>query len=381
MKRYSKYTAAVCLSLGMGFGIQSVQAQAAAKKAPEAKGPSLKAGDAIPANALEGVTWVQGEEVKSFDEKGKVYIIENWATWCGPCIAVIPHVNELNKKYADKGLVIVGMNVWEDGLEKVQDFVKKQGDGMSYRVAYSGGKSSKFTDRVLKPAGVRGIPHALIVRDGKLMVALHPSKIDDALIEEVMGGSFDGVAYEKKQAAAEKAQAELSAKIRPLIQKGDWDGLKALANGMEDGDRMKPMLLVKATVEKSDWAGLLQLRKDFKDGRFGKSVPASFIDSSVVREAKITDGAADFAKVALAEMKPLKAGAKSGVAFEHHFNKARLEFMVGNKEVAASELKETKEVVAKMDEGRAKSFYTAIVNSAIAKVAEGSFPTMNELQK
>ena len=65
---------------------------------------TLSVGDKVP--ELKGITWLQGDAVKSFDEKGKVYMLELWATWCGPCVAIIPHVNDLHKKYADKGLFV-----------------------------------------------------------------------------------------------------------------------------------------------------------------------------------------------------------------------------------------------------------------------------------
>src|SRR5687768_4785612 len=90
----------------------------------EAK-PSLKVGD--PAPKLQVDKWVKGEPIKEL-EKGKVYVLECWATWCGPCVQAIPHVTELQKKYKDKGLVVIGMNVWENDVKEVEPFVKKMGD-------------------------------------------------------------------------------------------------------------------------------------------------------------------------------------------------------------------------------------------------------------
>src|SRR5262245_10516457 len=75
--------------------------------------------------------FVKGEPVKQFD-KGKIYVVEFWATWCGPCRESIPHLTELQKKYQD--VVFIGVSVWEESQAKVEPFVKKMGEKMDYRV-------------------------------------------------------------------------------------------------------------------------------------------------------------------------------------------------------------------------------------------------------
>ncbi|MFO1477166.1 MAG: TlpA disulfide reductase family protein [Verrucomicrobiota bacterium] len=80
-----------------------------------------------PMPALAGLTgWVNGE-VKPADLKGKVVVVDFYATWCGPCMAAIPHNNEMLKKFKEKGLVIVGVCTSSRGQDKMATVVSQRG--------------------------------------------------------------------------------------------------------------------------------------------------------------------------------------------------------------------------------------------------------------
>jgi len=79
-----------------------------------------------PMPALSVTGWMNGK-VEPAAMKGKVVIVDFYATWCGPCMAAIPHNNEMLEKYKDKGLVIVGVCTSSKGQENMADTVKTKG--------------------------------------------------------------------------------------------------------------------------------------------------------------------------------------------------------------------------------------------------------------
>jgi thiol-disulfide isomerase/thioredoxin len=216
-----------------------------------------KADDAVTPDTFAKLEWIKGSAPSAW-EPGKVYILECWATWCGPCIAAIPHVDELYDKYQEKGLRVIGVNVWEDGKDKVADFVKAKGDGMSYPVAYTG-KGGAFETEWLKPAGVTGIPHAFVVKDGKVLLTTHPMQLSEAVIEGLLAGGdaqtkvLEGIkdAQRKQQEAGKTLQAfrQASAKKDAAAMDAAFADLKKL----DPDSRSLPYLELELLIAKGDW--------------------------------------------------------------------------------------------------------------------------------
>ena len=77
-----------------------------------------------PAPKLALKDWINSKPLTLKDLKGKIIVLDFWATWCGPCLAAIPHTNEMMENYADKGVVFIGVCA-QRGAEKMADTVKQ----------------------------------------------------------------------------------------------------------------------------------------------------------------------------------------------------------------------------------------------------------------
>lgn len=82
---------------------------------------------------------LSGESVKLSNFKGKVVMLDFWATWCGPCVSAIPYIEALHKKYKDQGLVVIGINSEEDH-NAVKNFAR---DRISYTVLLDAREESR----------------------------------------------------------------------------------------------------------------------------------------------------------------------------------------------------------------------------------------------
>ena len=110
-----------------------------------------------------------GKRVQLSDFRGKVVVLDFWATWCHGCKEEIPWFMEFQSKYARSGLAVVGVAMDEDGWKSVRPFVEKT--KMNYTVVVG-------NDAVAKPYGLDSMPMTVLIdRSGKI-VSVHTGVVD-----------------------------------------------------------------------------------------------------------------------------------------------------------------------------------------------------------
>ena len=154
--RWRNVAGAILLVLLLAGGIYTVL-----RHRSEARERHIRAlADRTPAPNFS-LTDLQGKSLQLTDFRGKVVLLDYWATWCAPCKIEVPHLVELQKKYGPQGLQIIGISM-DDDSATVQTFAREF--AVNYPIAMGNAQLAEAY------GGVLGLPVAFLIdRDGRIV--------------------------------------------------------------------------------------------------------------------------------------------------------------------------------------------------------------------
>jgi thiol-disulfide isomerase/thioredoxin len=167
------------------------------------------------------------KHIKDF-EKGKVYVVEFWATWCGPCIASMPHISKLQDDYAKRGVTVISVS--DEDVETVQEFLERKTEDeektygeLTKNYCLTTDPDKSVHEAYMQAAKQNGIPTAFIVgKKGLIEWIGHPMSMDETL-EQVVTDKWDRDSFAAEFKETQEI-AQIQTGIVRLLRKGDVDG-------------------------------------------------------------------------------------------------------------------------------------------------------------
>jgi len=209
------------------------------------------------------------------DLRGSTVLLEFWATWCGPCRAQMPHIKQLHASYADRGLVVLGMD-YKEPRGQVEAFVKQ--NEMEYLIGIDGGGAAA------KAFGVAGFPSAFLIDpQGVVVWAGHPAALGDADVERALAGA---------RPFGQKLADQLEP-VQMLLDKGSKGRALQLLSVLQKSGKLEPKARELAAATAKRLEGEIERASARADQllRAGDRVGAAFEWQGLVEQFDGHDGA------------------------------------------------------------------------------------------
>ena len=136
-----------------------------------------------PAPQFELADIASDSTIKLSDYKGKLVLINFWASWCGPCRAELPSLINLQDKYKDRNFTVLGLALEDKPF--IKRFIKDQSLTLNYPVTTGKTKTNKVIEQYGNPDGM--LPYSLLVSPKQEILAIYPGIISEAKMHRVLG--------------------------------------------------------------------------------------------------------------------------------------------------------------------------------------------------
>jgi thiol-disulfide isomerase/thioredoxin len=171
----------VCAMVVFGLaGLKQADAFTALPTDTVVTNPNLVAGKVLPEFALQAP---DGKAIKLSSVKGRVVLIDFWASWCMPCRASIPHLKELYQKYHANGFEIVSISIDQNNKAWKNAMLK---EAMPWRQGVDRYEDGKDASVMMNALGIQSVPFAIVLDAAGKVVLINPAAADiDAQLKEI----------------------------------------------------------------------------------------------------------------------------------------------------------------------------------------------------